>query len=65
MTRKSDASARFASSAIEPAISTPVGPPPTTTKFSSRRHSSARVRLGLGELEGEQNSATNVAGRRR
>src|SRR5438132_1240039 len=37
MVRKSDASARFANSATAPASSTPVGPPPTTTKFNSRQ----------------------------
>jgi hypothetical protein len=39
--RKSAASARLASSAIAPAISTPVGPPPTMTKLSSRARSAA------------------------
>ena len=43
MERKSIASARLASSAMAPAISTPVGPPPTTTKFNSRRRSSGSV----------------------
>ena len=36
MLRKSLRSVRWASSAIWPAISTPVGPAPTTTKVSSR-----------------------------
>ena len=38
--RKSRAMTRFASSAMAPASSTPVGPPPTTTKVSKRRCSS-------------------------
>jgi len=38
---KSEASARLASSAMAPAISTPVGPPPITTKVISRARSSA------------------------
>ena len=41
------------SSAIWPAISTPVGPPPTTTKVSSAC-ASLRVALALGQLEGAE-----------
>ena len=53
------ASARLASSAMAPAISTPVGPPPTTTKFSSRC-ALVRIGLGLGALEGEQDAAAQI-----
>ena len=59
MERKSDASARFANSAMAPAISTPVGPPPTTTKFR-RRLPLVCVRLGLGALEREQYPAAQI-----
>ena len=59
MERKSLASARFASSAIAPAISTPVGPPPTITKFKQPRPL-GRIGFGLGLLEGEQDAAANV-----
>jgi len=43
MLRKSLANAFFASSAIAPAISTPVGPAPTTMKLSRPRRSSSSV----------------------
>jgi hypothetical protein len=43
MCRKFRWSARCESSAIWPAISTPVGPPPTTTKESHARRSSGSV----------------------
>ena len=56
MVRKSAASALRASSAIAPAISTPVGPPPTTTKVS-RRRALGGVALGLGALERQQDLA--------
>ena len=42
MLRKSWRSATRASSAMAPAISTPVGPPPITTKVSKRRRARAR-----------------------
>jgi len=59
MDRKSEANARFANSAIAPAISTPVGPPPTTTKFNRRRRL-VGVGRGLGTLEGEQDPAAQI-----
>ena len=43
MLRKSWRSATRASSAMAPAISTPVGPPPITTKVRRRRRASGRV----------------------
>ena len=57
--RKSAASARLASSAMAPAISTPVGPPPITTKVSSRAPLVGVV-LVLGALEGEQDAAAQI-----
>ena len=44
---------------MAPAISTPVGPPPTTTKVSSRAPL-GRVGLGLGLLEGEQDAPAQI-----
>src|SRR6202521_5622276 len=52
MLRKSFANARLASSAMAPASSTPVGPPPTMTRFSSR----------LRSLEREQDAPANFGG---
>ena len=46
---------------MAPAISTPVGPPPITTKVISRRRSSASVFV-LGALEGEQDAAAQIGG---
>src|SRR3954462_4385147 len=57
MFRKSRFSAKRASSAIDPASSTPVGPPPTSTKVSKRRRrpdlgnsprAQTQVRAGAG-----------------
>ena len=53
MWRKSRRSAKRRSSATAPAISTPVGPPPTTTKVEICVPAH-RVRLPLGQLEGQQ-----------
>ena len=53
MLRKSLETERRASSAIAPAISTPVGPPPMTTKVSSALRRSGS-RLSFGPLEREQ-----------
>ena len=46
-------------SAMAPAISTPVAPPPTMTKVSRRRRSSASS-AEFGPLEGEQNAAADA-----
>ena len=46
---------------MAPAISTPVGPPPTTTNVR-RRARSASVLLGLGLLERQQDTATQIGG---
>ena len=51
---------RCASSAIWPAISTPVGPAPTTTKVSRWSTSSPRERAELGELEGAEDPAAQL-----
>ena len=59
MARKSAASAWLASSATAPAISTPVGPPPTTTKVSSRWRSIGIVG-DLGALEGQQHALADM-----
>ena len=59
MVRKSDASARFANSAIAPASSTPVGPPPTTMKVQQPA-ALVGVGLGLGLFEREQNPASQI-----
>ena len=58
MLRKSRDTDARASSAMAPAISTPVGPPPMTTKVSSAWRRS-RVALGLGALEREQHAAAD------
>ena len=59
--RKSFFRVRLASSAICPAISTPVGPAPTTTKVSARS-ASAGVLRQLGELEGAEDAAAQLEG---
>ena len=59
MRRKSAASVCRAISAMAPAISTPVAPPPTMTKVSKRR-CSACVGRELGLLEGDQNAAADA-----
>ena len=46
-------------SAIAPASSTPVGPPPMTTKVSSAR-CALGIGLALGRLEGEQDAAPDL-----
>ena len=57
--RKSRRSVSRASSAICPAISTPVGPPPTTTNVSHSLRELG-VRLDLGRLEREQDPPAQV-----
>jgi hypothetical protein len=61
MLRNSPRSVRLASSAICPAISTPVGPAPTTTKVSARA-TSAGVVAELGTLEGGEDAAAQLQG---
>ena len=61
MVRKSWRSATWASSAMAPAISTPVGPPPITTKVRKRRRSSGVVGR-FGVLEGGQDAAADAGG---
>ena len=58
MLRKSSRSVSRASSAIWPAISTPVGPAPTTTNVSQAWHCLC-VRLGLGGFERSEEAAAN------
>ena len=53
---------RCASSAIWPAISTPVGPAPTTTKVSRRVDVLPARRAELGELEGAEDPAAQLEG---
>ena len=57
--RKSRRSASWASSAICPAISTPVGPAPTTTNVSQLR-AAVPDRLHLGRLERPEHAASDV-----
>ena len=54
-------SVRLASSAIWPAISTPVGPAPTTTKVSARSGLGGRAGQ-LGELEGAEDAPAQLEG---
>ena len=61
MLRKSRGSVSCASSAIVPASSTPVGPPPMMTKVSSAARR-CRIGLALGALEGEQDAPANRGG---
>ena len=64
MLRKSPGRARRASSAIWPAISTPVGPAPMTANVSSRSIC-VRVVGQLGELERAEDAARAARARRR
>ena len=59
MRRKSRASVWRAISARAPASSTPVGPPPTTTKVSHARRRLG-VGLALGGLEGQQHAPADL-----
>ena len=59
ISRKSSLSTRLESSAICPAISTPVGPPPTTTKVSQPFRLSGS-RLELGHLEGPEDPSPQL-----
>ena len=59
MRRKSRASVCRAISANAPAISTPVGPPPTTTNVSQLPHGLA-VGLALGLLERDQDAPADL-----
>ena len=59
MRRKSRARMSRDRSAIAPASSTPVGPPPTTTNVS-RRAARRDRRLALGRLEREQHAAADL-----
>ena len=58
--RKSRRSVRWASSAICPAISTPVGPAPTTTKVRRRVDVLAAVGAELGHLEGTEDAPAQL-----
>ena len=60
MWRKSRASVWRAISASAPASSTPVGPPPMTTKVSQRPLASAPSSLALRGLEGEQHAPADL-----
>jgi hypothetical protein len=59
MRRKFDLRLCLASSAIWPAISTPVGPAPTTTKVEPRR-AARGILLELGQLEGAEDPAAHL-----
>ena len=61
MWRKSWRSVSLAISPSAPASSTPVGPPPTITKFSQARRSAGSV-LALGAFEGQQQAAADLGG---
>ena len=61
MWRKSWRTVSLAISPSAPASSTPVGPPPTMTKFSQAR-ALRRVGLALGALEGQQQAAADLGG---
>ena len=59
MLRKSRASTNVASSAIAPASSTPVGPPPITTNVRCRRCSAGSL-LALRRLERQQHAPPDL-----